>query len=129
MVTVMSTLTSPGRQGTIGQLLPTYEARLVDDVSGKDAQIGKAGELWVRGPSVMKGYLRNHEATRRTFETNWFKTGDIATIDQEGFYRSIQDLLPDALTFYSIVDRLKELIKYKGFQGKSSLKSHRSLVK
>lgn len=102
-----------GRQGTVGQLLPTYEARLIDVETGKDVEVGEAGELWVRGPSVMKGYYNNPTATANTFEGRWFKTGDSARIDKEGYY--------------SIVDRLKELIKYKGYQGGSSCRV--SLIK
>ncbi|KAI0821334.1 acetyl-CoA synthetase-like protein [Irpex lacteus] len=88
--------------GTIGPLFPNLEARLViEDV--EDAKEGEPGELWIRGPTVMKGYLNNPEATKNAITPDgWFKTGDIAIRDSEGFY--------------SIVDRRKELIKYKGFQ-------------
>jgi len=95
--------------GSVRLLLPNLEARLVLDetVSGEgkteDAKPGEAGELWIRGPSVMKGYLNNVKATKECITPDgWFKTGDIAIIDDEGFY--------------FIVDRKKELIKYKGFQ-------------
>ncbi|KDQ53842.1 hypothetical protein JAAARDRAFT_161175 [Jaapia argillacea MUCL 33604] len=92
--------------GSIGVLLPNLEARLVDDderdVSQAQAKTG-GGELWVRGPTVMKGYLNNPSATTNSVtKDGWFKTGDIAVRDDEGFYW--------------IVDRKKELIKYKGFQ-------------
>ena len=64
---------------------------------------GERGELWIRGPQVMAGYLNNDEATAATIDADgWLHTGDIAVRDDDGFY--------------SIVDRLKELIKYKGFQ-------------
>ncbi|KAI0058399.1 AMP binding protein [Artomyces pyxidatus] len=88
--------------GSIGILLPNLEARLVvDDES--DAKEGEPGELWVRGPVVMKGYLNNPSATANAITPDgWFKTGDVAVVDSEGFYQ--------------IVDRKKELIKYKGFQ-------------
>ncbi|KAI0315007.1 AMP binding protein [Amylostereum chailletii] len=91
--------------GTIGPLLPNLEARLViaereDGEALEDAAPGTPGEIWVRGPSVMKGYLNNSTATRNAITpSGWFKTGDIAIIDDEGFY--------------TIVDRKKELIKYK----------------
>jgi len=92
--------------GTVGVLLPNLEARLVVDGDGDgliDAEEGQPGEIWVRGPSVMKGYLNNEAATRDSITpAGWFKTGDIAVRDSEGFY--------------TIVDRRKELIKYKGFQ-------------
>ena len=89
--------------GSIGLLLPNLEARLVLDgegVGGDDAEEGKPGELWVRGPSIMKGYLKNVTATGGCMtKDRWFKTGDIAVRDPEGFYW--------------IVDRQKELVKYK----------------
>jgi len=91
--------------GSIGILLPNLEARLVanDENNIADAAQGEPGELWVRGPTVMKGYLNNPTATASSITTDgWFKTGDIATRDEEGYYK--------------IVDRKKELIKYKGFQ-------------
>jgi acyl-CoA synthetase (AMP-forming)/AMP-acid ligase II len=111
LITLMTTRDGAGRHGSIGKLLPTFEARLVDTETGKDiTDSNHAGELWVRGPSVMKGYYKNPEATEGTFAPDpkgrWFKTGDSATRDAGGFYR--------------IADRLKELIKYKGFQGTST---------
>lgn len=98
-------------QGTVGKLLPTYEARLVDPETGLDVPKGLKGELWLRGPSVMKGYLDNVSSTTQTFTQDelggapWFRTGDVAVRSDDGFY--------------TVVDRLKELIKYKGFQGMS----------
>ena len=93
--------------GSIGPPIPNIEARLVVD-DKEDAKPGEPGELWVRGPSIMKGYLGNAEATKDSLTPDgWFKTGDIAIRDDEGY-------------FY-IVDRRKELIKYKGFQGKCCL--------
>ncbi|KAF7316064.1 AMP binding protein [Mycena indigotica] len=92
--------------GSIGQLLATLEARLVADDEGDevvDAEVGKRGELWIRGKTVMKGYLNNPTATNNSITPDkWFKTGDIAIRDKDGYY--------------FIVDRKKELIKYKGFQ-------------
>ena len=89
--------------GSVGALIPNTEARLVDPATGEDVAEGEEGEIWVRGPQVMRGYLNNPEATAETLvEDGWLRTGDIARIDPEGF------------TF--IVDRLKELIKYKGYQ-------------
>ena len=86
--------------GSIGPAIPGTECRIVDPETGEDAE---RGELWVRGPQVMVGYLNNEEATRETIdEDGWLHTGDIAEMDEEGHY--------------AIVDRLKELIKYKGFQ-------------
>jgi acyl-CoA synthetase (AMP-forming)/AMP-acid ligase II len=89
--------------GTIGTLLPNTEARLVDAESGEDAATGEPGEIWVRGPQVMRGYLGDESATASTLTSDgWLRTGDIATIDEAGRFR--------------VVDRLKELIKYKGYQ-------------
>ncbi|KZT25992.1 AMP binding protein [Neolentinus lepideus HHB14362 ss-1] len=90
--------------GSIGLMLPHLEARLVneDDVDIDETK-EESGELWLRGPSVMKGYLGNTESTRNSITSDgWFKTGDVAQVDDEGFWW--------------IVDRRKELIKYKGFQ-------------
>lgn len=89
--------------GSIGVVAPNQEARLVDPDTGKDVARGERGELWVRGPNIMKGYRNNVKATKETIDPEgWLHTGDIAVVDEEG-------------TFF-IVDRLKELIKYKGFQ-------------
>ncbi|MEH0628415.1 AMP-binding protein [Streptomyces stelliscabiei] len=88
--------------GSAGRLLPDTEARLVDPVSGEDAEPGETGELWVRGPQMMAGYLANPEATAQTLTEGWLRTGDIARVDEHG-------------NFF-VVDRLKELIKYKGYQ-------------
>ncbi len=86
--------------GSIGPPLAGTECRIVDPATGEDAD---RGELWIRGPQVMVGYLNNEEATRATIdEDGWLHTGDVAEMDEDGYY--------------AIVDRLKELIKYKGFQ-------------
>ncbi|KAJ7665914.1 AMP binding protein [Mycena polygramma] len=87
--------------GSVGTLLPTLKARLVEDDDGVvDAEEGKPGELWVQGKIVMKGYLNNPTATKNAITPDgWFKTGDVAIRDKEGYYY--------------IVDRKKELIKYK----------------
>jgi acyl-CoA synthetase (AMP-forming)/AMP-acid ligase II len=89
--------------GSVGPLIPNTEARLVDPETGEDVGEGEEGEIWVRGPQVMRGYLNNPEATAETLvDDGWLRTGDIGRVDEDGF-------------FY-IVDRLKELIKYKGYQ-------------
>ena len=91
------------KPGTCGVTTPNTECRIVDPDTGEDQPVGGVGELWVRGPQVMKGYLNNADATASTIDTDgWLHTGDIAVIDEDGHM--------------TIVDRLKELIKYKGFQ-------------
>jgi acyl-CoA synthetase (AMP-forming)/AMP-acid ligase II len=91
------------RAGSIGPALPNTECRIVDVDSGEDLGVGERGELWIKGPHVMAGYWNNEEATRETVdEDGWLHTGDIAVVDEDGYF--------------AIVDRLKELIKFKGFQ-------------
>jgi acyl-CoA synthetase (AMP-forming)/AMP-acid ligase II len=91
------------KPGSIGPPLANTECRLVDPESGEDVGEGERGELWIRGPQVMKGYLNNPEATAATVDDEgWLHTGDVGVVDDDGFFQ--------------IVDRLKELIKYKGFQ-------------
>jgi acyl-CoA synthetase (AMP-forming)/AMP-acid ligase II len=91
------------RPGTIGRPLSGTECRIVDSETGEDVDVGERGELWIRGPQVMAGYLNNDEATAATIDDDgWLHTGDIAVRDTDDYY--------------SIVDRLKELIKYKGYQ-------------
>ena len=92
-----------GKPGSVGGLVPSSECRIVDVSTGDDVEQGDAGEIWVRGPHIMKGYLNNPQATADTIDADgWLHTGDIGYMDADG-------------DFY-IVDRLKELIKYKGFQ-------------
>ena len=91
------------RPGTSGVTISNTEVRIVDPATGADLGVGERGELLVRGPQVMKGYLNNPEATAETLDSEgWLHTGDVAVIDDENHV--------------SIVDRIKELIKYKGFQ-------------
>jgi len=91
------------RPGTSGVTVPNTEIRIVDPSTGVDLDVGGRGELWVRGPQVMRGYLNNPEATADTIDAHgWLHTGDVAILDEEGHV--------------SIVDRIKELIKFKGFQ-------------
>jgi acyl-CoA synthetase (AMP-forming)/AMP-acid ligase II len=91
------------RPGKSGQLLPNTECRIVDPETGRDVAAGQRGEVWIRGPQVMRGYFRNVEATAQTIVAQgWLRTGDIGVIDDDGYL--------------TLVDRLKELIKVKGFQ-------------
>ncbi len=91
-----------GRPGSAGITVPNTECRIVDPESGADLPPGGVGELWVRGPQVMLGYLDDAEATARTLRDGWVTTGDLARIEEGGYLY--------------IVDRVKELIKVKGFQ-------------
>ena len=89
--------------GTCGKVLPDVQVRVVCPDTGENLPAGEAGELWVKTPGMMNGYLNNPEATRETIdEDGWLHTGDIATYDDQELFR--------------IVDRLKELIKVKGLQ-------------
>jgi acyl-CoA synthetase (AMP-forming)/AMP-acid ligase II len=91
------------RPGSVGVAVPGTECRIVDTGTGADLGAGEEGELWVRGPQVMKGYLNNPEATAACLDAEgWLRTGDIAMFDADGYL--------------FIRDRLKELIKVKGFQ-------------
>jgi acyl-CoA synthetase (AMP-forming)/AMP-acid ligase II len=89
--------------GSVGPAAPNTECKLVDPATGDELGPNQEGELCVRGPQIMKGYLNNPEATARTIDAdNWLHTGDIGYADEDGHF--------------FIVDRVKELIKYKGFQ-------------
>jgi acyl-CoA synthetase (AMP-forming)/AMP-acid ligase II len=89
--------------GSVGTCIPNTTCRIVDMETGVELGPNQKGEIWVRGPQVMKGYLNRPEATAHTVDAEgWLHTGDIGYADEEGH-------------FY-IVDRVKELIKYKGFQ-------------
>lgn len=100
---IMPTSEGHRKLGSIGPPIRNTEVRIVDAESGEDLGVDERGEVWIRGPQVMKGYLNNPEATANTIDSEgWLHTGDIGYADDEGY-------------FY-IVDRLKELIKYKGYQ-------------
>lgn len=87
----------------VGPPIPNTECRIVDAGTGENLGPGEPGELFVRGPQVMKGYLNNPDATTATLdEGGWLRTGDIAIADERGYF--------------AVIDRVKELIKYKGYQ-------------
>jgi acyl-CoA synthetase (AMP-forming)/AMP-acid ligase II len=90
------------KKGSIGLPLSLTEDKIVDPETGDELRAREIGELWVRGPQVMKGYYNNPEATVQTVTNGWLRTGDLAWKDEEGYV--------------FIVDRLKEVIKCKGFQ-------------
>jgi acyl-CoA synthetase (AMP-forming)/AMP-acid ligase II len=93
----------PGKRGSVGYCLPNTECKIVDYVSESVLDPNQEGEIWVRGPQVMKGYLRNAQATAEMIrEDGWVRTGDIGYADEKGRL--------------FVVDRLKELIKCNGRQ-------------
>jgi 4-coumarate--CoA ligase len=91
------------KPGSVGVTLPQTETLIVDPDTQERLGLDTDGEIWIRGPQVMKGYLNNPTATAETIDADgWLHTGDIGHIDADGHL--------------FVVDRLKELIKYKGFQ-------------
>ncbi len=90
------------KPGSVGQCLSNVECQIVDVDTGHSLSCNQPGELWIRGPQLMKGYLNNQEATANTIDGDgWFHTGDIVYVDEDGY-------------FY-IVDRIKDLIKCNGY--------------
>ncbi|KAJ0247742.1 4-coumarate--CoA ligase-like 2 [Hirschfeldia incana] len=103
IVATMFTKEETERFGSSGLLSPNVEAKIVDPETGRLLGVDQTGELWLRSPTVMKGYYKNEEATADTIDSEgWLKTGDLCYIDSEGFV--------------FVVDRLKELIKCNGYQ-------------
>lgn len=91
------------KPGSVGVPVASTEARVVDPETGRDLRPGEDGEIWVRGPQVMRGYLGRDAHTRAVLDDHdWFRTGYIGHADADGHF--------------FIVDRLKELIKYEGMQ-------------
>ncbi|ACP45118.1 acyl-CoA synthase [Sulfolobus islandicus Y.G.57.14] len=84
---------------TIGKPLPSVEIKIVKD-DGKEAKIGEVGELWVKSPWVMLGY-KDQSETKKVFEGDWLKTGDLVTMDERGllYFRGVK----------------KRMLKYKGY--------------
>ena len=87
-------------KGSIGMPVPSTDIKLLDE-EGNEVALGEAGEMWVKGPQVMKGYLNRPEATDEIIKDGWLATGDIAKADEQGY-------------FY-IVDRKKDMILVSGF--------------
>jgi len=88
------------RVGTIGLPVPSTEIKLIND-ENTDVKPGEAGELCVRGPQVMKGYWQRPDETAKVMFGDWLRTGDVATMDADGFFK--------------IVDRKKDMILVSGF--------------
>ncbi|MDZ4699869.1 MAG: AMP-binding protein [Rhodothermales bacterium] len=99
-------LCSPGvanKMGSVGPSVPNTETCITDPATGQLLPVGATGEIWLRGPQVMRGYHNNPGATRAMLdEKGWLHTGDIGYLDADGYLY--------------VIDRVKELIKYKGLQ-------------
>jgi long-chain acyl-CoA synthetase len=89
-----------GYSGSIGVPASSTDIRIVKE-DGSDAEIGESGEMWVKGPQVMKGYYNRQEATDDILKDGWLATGDVATMDENGLFK--------------IVDRIKDMIIVSGF--------------
>ncbi|HEX2196911.1 MAG TPA: long-chain fatty acid--CoA ligase [Actinomycetota bacterium] len=88
------------RAGSIGKPLPGVEIRLVDE-AGDDVELGDPGEILARGPNVFQGYWNKPDETRRAFDGEWFRTGDVAVQDEDGYLY--------------IVDRKRDMVIVSGF--------------
>ncbi|KAF7047857.1 hypothetical protein CFC21_056716 [Triticum aestivum] len=103
VVSVMVDRDECSHVGSAGRIFHGIEAKIIDIVTGEHLSIGQKGELCLRSPFIMTGYVGDDEATAAAFDSeSWLKTGDLCYIDQDGFL--------------FVVDRLKELIKYKAYQ-------------
>ena len=96
----MSPYNQTSFNGTIGLPAPSTDIRLLDD-NGEEVAIGEPGEMWVKGPQVMKGYYKRQDATDEVLKDGWLATGDVATMDENGYFK--------------IVDRKKDMIIVSGF--------------
>ncbi|KAK1576453.1 hypothetical protein Q3G72_013993 [Acer saccharum] len=103
---VVASLKGPNeikRFDSVGRLSEFMEAKIVDPITAEPLLPGQKGELWLRGPAIMKGYVGDDKATAEILDSEgWLKTGDLCYFDSQAFL--------------FIVDRLKELIKYKAYQ-------------
>jgi acyl-CoA synthetase (AMP-forming)/AMP-acid ligase II len=91
------------KDGSVGPAVPDTEEKVVDMSTGDEMATGEVGELLIRGPQVMQGYWKNPESTAETLiGDGWLRSGDLGYMDEDGYV--------------FIVDRIKEMIKYKGYQ-------------
>ena len=74
------------KPGSIGLPLPDLEVRIVDPDTGADMKVGQTGEIWLKGPTVTPGYWRKPAETARAFTQGWFRTGDLGSVDNDGYY-------------------------------------------
>ena len=89
--------------GSIGVTIPGTKAKIVNTETGQEINIpGSSGELLIKGPSVMKGYWKNEEETKNSFQDGWLRTGDVATKDEQGYF--------------TIKDRLKDMVIVSGYK-------------
>lgn len=97
------TPTSNVKVGSVGPLVSNTSAKIIDETTGKSLGPNEEGELVLKGPQVMMGYLDEPQKTRACLsESGWLRTGDLARYDEDGYF--------------TITDRIKELIKVRGFQ-------------
>ena len=97
------TTNAPMKPGSAGCVVPNTEVKMIDVVTGAMMPQGQEGELLIRGPQIMKGYLNQPGETAACLDREgWYHTGDVGYVDADGYF--------------FIVDRTKELIKYKGLQ-------------
>ena len=96
----LSPYNQEGYDGTIGLPAPSTDIKIMLD-DGTEAPIGEAGEMWVKGPQVMKGYYNREDATKEIMKDGWLATGDVAFMDERGYFK--------------IVDRKKDMIIVSGF--------------
>ena len=103
-VTHLSPTAYPGyKLGSLGMPVPNTEVMIADPDTGKALAQGEHGEIWIRGPQIMKGYLGRPEATAESIDADgWYHSGDVGYVDEDGYFFA--------------VDRMKELIKFKGMQ-------------
>ncbi|PIO57987.1 hypothetical protein TELCIR_20590 [Teladorsagia circumcincta] len=102
MATHMPDLINGQPFGSVGKLVSNMEMKITDPDTGEERKTGEIGEICLRGPTVMLGYLHNVEATEECIRDGWLHTGDLGYVDDKNYL--------------FVVDRLKELIKVKGFQ-------------
>jgi long-chain acyl-CoA synthetase len=101
-VVCCAALNVPSKPMSIGQPLPGTDIRLVDVDTGEPVELGKPGELQVKGPQVMLGYYNDEKATQDVFVDGWLRTGDVGYMDSDGYV--------------FLVDRIKDIIIASGFK-------------
>jgi acyl-CoA synthetase (AMP-forming)/AMP-acid ligase II len=100
---ITTTLGDRIRRGAVGHLVPSTELKIADLADGRELDVDQVGEILVRGPQVMLGYLNQPQATAATLEPDgWLHTGDVGSVDADGYLH--------------VVDRVKEIIKYNAYQ-------------